>query len=73
MMLDLAELVAAPGASEAARSMGPGHRLGLVVGGGPGVTIRTTEAGIAVLSEARTVSANAMPTSPKTRRLAAAT
>jgi hypothetical protein len=60
MMLDLAELVAAPGASEAARSMGPGHRLGLVVGGGPGVTIRTTEAGIAVdpgTDEARVVAA----------------
>ena len=59
-MLDLAELVAAPGASEAARSMGPGHRLGLVVGGGPGVTIRTTEAGIAVdpgTDEARVVAA----------------
>jgi len=48
MGLDLLELGAAPGAAEMARSMGPGRRLGLVVGDGPGVTIRTTADGVAV-------------------------
>lgn len=48
MGLDLVELEAAPGAAEMARSMGPGRRLGLVVGDGTGVTIRTTGDGVAV-------------------------
>ena len=48
MGLDVLELEAAPGAAEVARSMGSGHRLGLVVGDGPGVTIRTTAHGVAV-------------------------
>jgi hypothetical protein len=54
----LAELASLPGAPEVARSMGPGHRLGLVVGDGPGVTIRTTDTGVAVdpgTDEARVV------------------
>ena len=45
---DLLELADRPGAAEVARSMGPGHRLGLVVGDGPGVTLRTTADGVAV-------------------------
>ncbi len=48
MGLDLQELAGEPGAAEAARAMGPGHRLGMVVGAQPGVTIRTTGDGVAI-------------------------
>jgi hypothetical protein len=48
MAEDLLELADRPGSAEVARSMGAGHRLGLVVGDGPGVTVRTTEGGVVV-------------------------
>ncbi len=58
MALALQELADRPGAAEAARAMGPGHRLGLVVGDGPGVTVRTTDGGVVVdagIGDARVV------------------
>jgi len=54
----LEELSSLPGAGEAARAMGPGRRLGLVVGDGPGVTVRTTDNGVVLdpgTDEARVV------------------
>ena len=54
----LEDLASRPGAAEAARAMGPGRRLGLVVGEGAGVTVRTTDTGVAVdpgTDEARVV------------------
>jgi ectoine hydroxylase-related dioxygenase (phytanoyl-CoA dioxygenase family) len=57
MATDLTWLADAPGSREAARAVGPDHRLGLRVGD-QGVTIRTTSSGIAVdpgLDDARVV------------------
>ena len=48
MGLELSELGSAPGAAEVARAVGAGRRLGLVVGDGPGVTVRTTADGVVV-------------------------
>jgi len=44
----LTDLAARPGAAETARAIGPGRRLGLVVGDGPGVTVRTTASGVEI-------------------------
>ncbi len=57
MATDLTWLADAPGSREAARAVGPDHRLGLRVGDSC-VTIRTTDAGVAVdpgIDEARVV------------------
>jgi ectoine hydroxylase-related dioxygenase (phytanoyl-CoA dioxygenase family) len=44
----LQELAASPGAVEAARAVGPGRRLGLVIGDGPGATVVTTDDGVTI-------------------------
>jgi hypothetical protein len=48
MSVQLDELVGTAGAAEAARAMGPDRSLGIVVGDGPGVTLRTTAGGVLV-------------------------
>ena len=49
MGLDVQELAIRAGCGRGGPgSMGPGHRLGLVVGEGPGVTVRTTDDGVRV-------------------------
>jgi len=54
----LERLADGPGGAEAARAIGAGRRLGLVVGDEPALTLRTTETGIVIdddISEARVV------------------